>query len=113
MSAEPGQSFSEQVNVAGEELVGQVRQLVHEGNVRHLVIKNEGKIIMEIPVTVGLIGLALAPLLAAVAAAGALLTNCSIEIIRDPEAPAEPTGHAEPKEEGNDPEAGPNRTHLD
>jgi len=73
--------------------------------------------VMEIPVTVGLIGLALAPLLAAVGAAGALLTDCTLEIVREPEpAPAaKPEPASEPASEPG-PEVpvtdGPHRTHL-
>ncbi len=74
--------FREQVRVTGEELVEKVKELLHEGNVRHLIVKHEEHTIMEIPVSLGVVGVVLAPVLAAVAAAGALLTNCTLEIVR-------------------------------
>ncbi len=76
------QDNREQIPVTGEDLVEQVKHLIHEGNVRHLRILHEGHTILEIPVNAGLIGIVLAPLLAAVAAVGAMLTNCTIEVIR-------------------------------
>jgi hypothetical protein len=76
------QEFREQIKVQGEELVEKVKELVHEGNVRHLIIKHEEHTIMEIPVSIGVVGAVLAPVLAAVAAVGALLTHCTLEIVR-------------------------------
>lgn len=85
----------ERLNVAGDELADKVGELIHEGNVRHLVIKHGENTVLEIPVTFGLIGAALAPALAAVAAVGALVTRCTIEVNR-----AEPTAEEEePKED--------------
>lgn len=78
----PPQDNREQIHVTGEDLVEKVKHLIHEGNVRHLRILHEGHTILEIPVTAGIIGIVLAPLLAAVAAVGAMLTNCTIEVIR-------------------------------
>jgi hypothetical protein len=76
------QENRERIHVTGEELVAKVKELVHEGNVRHIRILHEEHTVMEIPVSIGLIGVVLAPLLAAVAAAGALLTHCTLEIVR-------------------------------
>ena len=72
----------------GEHLVGRVKELIHEGNVRRIKIRNdEGRTILELPLTVGVVGAALAPALAAVGAVAALLTDCSIEVQRQkPEA---------------------------
>ncbi|HLK57880.1 MAG TPA: DUF4342 domain-containing protein [Chthonomonadaceae bacterium] len=74
--------YVETIRVTGEQLVGEVKRLIHEGNVNHLIIKHEGHTVLEFPVTVGLVGVVLAPVLAAVGAAGAMLTNCTIEVIR-------------------------------
>jgi hypothetical protein len=67
--------------VNAEELVEKVRELVHEGNVRKIIIKNEkGETYLEIPVTIGLIGALLAPVFAAVGALAALAANFTIEV---------------------------------
>ncbi len=72
----------EHIHISGEELVDKVKELIHEGNVTHIRISHYMHPVLEIPVTVGVIGLVLAPILAAVAAAGAVMTNCTIEVIR-------------------------------
>ena len=69
--------------VKGEELLKKIKELIHEGNVRRIIIKNEeGKTYLEIPVTVGVVGVILAPVLAAIGAIAALATNFTIEVIR-------------------------------
>jgi phage-related minor tail protein len=69
--------------VKGEELLRKVEQLIHEGNVRRIIIKNEeGKTYIEIPLGVGIIGAILAPVLAAVGALAAVAANFTIEVIR-------------------------------
>jgi len=74
----------EAYKVRGEKIVGKIKELVHEGNVRHVVIKNDdGKTLIEFPVTVGVAGAVLVPVWAAVGALAALVTNCSIEVERD------------------------------
>jgi hypothetical protein len=74
----------EAYQVRGEKIVGKIKELLHEGNVRHVVIKNdEGRTLIEFPVTVGVAGAVLAPVWAAVGALAALLTNCSIEVERE------------------------------
>jgi hypothetical protein len=70
--------------VRGEKIVEKIKELLHEGNVRHVVIKNdEGKTLIELPVTVGVAGALLVPVWAAVGALAALVTNCSIEVERE------------------------------
>ena len=72
-------SDQEEFKVSGEEVVQKVKDLIHEGNARRIIIKNsEGKTIFEIPLTFGAIGAVLAPALAAVGAVAALLTKCTI-----------------------------------
>ena len=74
----------EEYKVRGEKIVGKIKELLHEGNVRHIVIKNdEGKTLIEFPVTVGVAGALLVPVWAAVGALAALVTNCSIEVERE------------------------------
>lgn len=69
--------------VHADDLVKKVKDLIHEGNVRRIIIKNEeGKTYLEIPVTVGLAGVLLAPVLAALGALAALAANFTVEVIR-------------------------------
>ena len=75
--------------VMGDELVANIKKLLHEGNVRRIIIKHEGHTVLEIPLTVGVVGTLVAPWLAAVGAIGGLLTQCSIEVVRT-ESPGEP-----------------------
>jgi hypothetical protein len=83
------ENFREEFRVRGEELVEKVRQLIHEGNVRRLIIKDEdGKVYLEIPVTFGVIGAFIAPMLAAVGAIAAMVANLKIEVVRDGEPPS-------------------------
>jgi len=74
-------TFKEELKVSGDQLVSTVKKLVREANVRHLIIKNEGgKPILEIPVTAASVGAILLPVLAALGALAALVTNCTIEV---------------------------------
>lgn len=75
-------NYQEDLQVMGEQLVSRVKELLHEGNVRRIIIKQEGHTIMEIPLTVGVVGVLVAPVLAALGAIGALIAQCSIEVIR-------------------------------
>jgi hypothetical protein len=73
----------EEFRIDGEELVAKAKELVHEGNVRRLIIKNdEGTTLIEVPLSVGLIGAALLPVWAAVGAIAAVATNCTIVVER-------------------------------
>jgi hypothetical protein len=73
----------EKFRVAGENLLGKVKELIREGNVRRITIKNdEDKTLIEIPLTFGVVGAAIFPVWAAVGAIAALVTDCSIEVER-------------------------------
>jgi hypothetical protein len=73
----------EELQVSGEGLVAKVKELVHEGNIRRLTIKNEeGKPLIEIPLTLGVVGALLVPTLAAIGAIAALVTDCTIVVER-------------------------------
>lgn len=75
---------TEEFKLNGEELLGKVKQLIKEGNVRRIVIKNkEGKVLIELPLTIGVVGAVFAPVLAAVGAIAALVTECSILVERE------------------------------
>ncbi len=68
--------------VKGEDLLAKIKELIHQGNISRIIIKNEeGKVYLEIPVTVGLIGALLLPVLAAIGALAALAANFTIEVI--------------------------------
>ena len=78
----------EEIEVAGKDLVDQVKQLIEEGNVRRLIIyKSDGEILMEVPLTatvvVGGAMLVFAPLFAALGAAAAFLAKVKIEVVRE------------------------------
>lgn len=74
---------TEEFVVSGEGLLAKVKELVHEGNVRRITVKNEeGKDLIEIPLTVGVVGAVLLPVLAAVGAIAALVADCTITVER-------------------------------
>jgi hypothetical protein len=74
----------EKYTVSGDQVVKKVKQLIHEGNIRKVRLIHEGKTIIEIPLSVGapavVVGIMAAPLLAAVGAFAALVTECTIEV---------------------------------
>ncbi len=72
---------TEEFKINGSELVAKIKELIHQGNIRRISIKNEeGKTLIELPVTVGAIGALLLPTLAAVGAIAALVTKCTIVV---------------------------------
>jgi hypothetical protein len=86
-------TYTESFRVAGQQLVEAVKKLVHEGNVRRVIIKHEGHTIAEFPLTIGVLGAVLAPMLAAIAAIAAAVKECTIEVERA-EPPSERKGAA-------------------
>lgn len=86
----------EEFKVKGDQVVTKLKELLHEGNVRHIVIKNdEGRVLIEFPVSIGLAGALLLPVWAAVGAVAAMVTNCTIEVERTDE-------EEDPSHEDND-----------
>lgn len=75
-------SYTEELQVMGEQLLAKVRELLHEGNVRRIIIKQEGRTIVEFPLTIGVVGAVAAPVMVAIGAISALIAQCSIEVIR-------------------------------
>ncbi len=76
-------NFTEEIKTTGKELTNKVKELVKEGNVRKISIKDkDGNVILSIPLTIGVIGAVLAPILAAVGAIAALVTECTISVER-------------------------------
>ena len=75
--------ITEEFSLSSEDLVKRVKQLIHEGNVRRIIVRDrEGKTLLEIPVTVGVVGAVLAPWLAALGAIAALVTECTVAVVR-------------------------------
>lgn len=75
--------MTNEFKVKGEELLAKIKELIHEGNISRVIIKDEqGRVYLEIPVTVGVIGAVFAPVLAAVGALAALAANFTIEVVR-------------------------------
>ena len=73
----------EEFSVSASNLVDRVRELLHEGNVTRIIVKDEkGKPLLEIPATIGVIGTVLAPWLTALGVIAALATNCRIVVER-------------------------------
>ena len=68
--------------MAADQLVDAVKRLVHEGNVRRVIIAQDGRTIAEFPLTVGVIGAVLAPMLAAVGAIAAVVSDCTVVVER-------------------------------
>lgn len=82
-SGTKGQEWTEEFVVAGEELVETVKRLTKEATVRRIVIKNkEKRILFEIPLVVGLAGIALLPIYSALALSAALVAECTITVER-------------------------------
>ncbi len=77
----------ESITVAGDHLLAEVKRLIHEGNVRRIVIKHADRVVVEFPLTAGVVGAMIAPVLAAVGALAALLTECTIEVERAGDGP--------------------------
>ena len=75
---------TEEFHVNGEELISKIKKLVHEGNIRKIIIKDkDGKVLIEFPMTLGVVGLVLAPTLAAVGAIAALVTEATIVVEKE------------------------------
>ena len=75
---------TEEFKINGDELVKKVKQLINEGNVRRISIKGrDGKAIAEFPLTIGVVGAVFAPVLAAVGAIAALVSECTITVEKE------------------------------
>jgi hypothetical protein len=74
-------TFTEEFSVNGEQLLAKVKELIREGNIRRVSIKDKsGKVIVEFPLTIGVVGAALAPALAAVGAIAALVSEATVVV---------------------------------
>jgi hypothetical protein len=72
---------TEEFSVNGEQLLGKVKELLRQGNIRRVIIKDKsGKVLVEFPLTIGVVGAVLAPTLAAVGAVAALVTEATVVV---------------------------------
>ena len=91
----------ESFKINGEELLNKIKELIAEGNVRKVTILNkEGREMMSFPLTVGVVGAVLAPLLAAIGALAALIGECTITVERDEIGKSAPPASAPPEGSG-------------
>lgn len=75
------ENTNEEFKVSGEHLMDKVKELIKEGNARRIIIKNDkGETLIELPLTLGAVGAIIAPMLAAVGAVAALVSNCTIVV---------------------------------
>ncbi|MBI4731707.1 MAG: DUF4342 domain-containing protein [Chloroflexi bacterium] len=78
------ESRTEEFHVNGEELLAKVKEIIHEGNIRRVIIKDkDGKVLIEFPLTFGVVGFVLAPTLAAVGAIAALITEATVVVEKE------------------------------
>jgi hypothetical protein len=77
----------ESFKAEGDQIVERLRALVHEGNIRRIVVEHDGRTIAEFPLTVGVIGIVVAPVLAAIGMLVAVLDDCTIQVERTVAAP--------------------------
>ena len=83
----PQGETDESFEVRGEDLIGKIKELVREGNIRRIIIENEkGETFVEIPLTIGVVGAVLIPVWAAIGAIAAVATHCTIRVERRGEA---------------------------
>ena len=76
-------TYWESFKAEGEAAIEKIKALIHEGNVRRIVVQHEGRTVAEFPLTAGIVGVVLAPVVAAVGAIIALLKDCTIRIERE------------------------------
>ena len=78
-----GKTVTEEIETEADDLVKKVKEILHEGNVSRLIVEDEeGKTLLEIPATAGVLGAILAPWLAALGAIAAIATKCKIKVER-------------------------------
>ena len=77
-------THTEEFRVDGEKLIGKVKEVIHEGSIRRIIIKDkDGKTVLEIPLTFGVVGVLIAPQLAAIGAIAALLTEATVVVEKE------------------------------
>lgn len=101
---ERGRTWQEELTATGDEVVARVKELIEAGNVRRVIVKHDGRTLLELPLTLGVVGTLLAPQVAALGAMAALLTRCTLTVEREesgPPRPGEPPSEMpEPRQPG-------------
>ena len=93
-------TWREKIEGTTEQILAQIKRLIDEGNVRRVVVKQQGRVIAEFPLTVGVVGTVIAPVAAALGALTAVIADCTIEVEKTepaaaPAAPTETPTHEE------------------
>jgi hypothetical protein len=86
VTEESGSGKKEEFHVSGSQLVDKVKDLIHQGNIRRIQVIHEGRVVLELPLTIVAVGVLIAPVLAALGAFAALATECTLVVERDSEA---------------------------
>ena len=73
-------TWREKIEGTTDQILAQIKRLIDEGNIRRVLVKQQGRVIAEFPLTVGVVGTVIAPLAAAIGALTAVLADCSIEV---------------------------------
>ena len=93
-------TWREKIEGTTEQILAQIKRLIDEGNIRRVVVKQQGRVIAEFPLTVGVVGTVIAPVAAALGALTAVIADCTIEVEKTepaaaPAAPTETPAHEE------------------
>jgi hypothetical protein len=89
-------TWREKIEGTTDQILAQIRRLIDEGNVRRVLVKQQGRVVAEFPLTVGVVGTVIAPVAAAIGALTAVLADCTIEVEKTTP-PAPPAEAAEPE----------------
>jgi hypothetical protein len=95
-------TWREKIEGTTDQILAQIKRLLDEGNIRRVLVKQQGKVIAEFPLTVGVVGTVLAPVAAAIGALTAVLADCSIEVEKTSPPTAAETTAPPPAELSND-----------
>jgi Domain of unknown function (DUF4342) len=87
-------TWREKIEGTTDQILAQIKRLIDEGNIRRVVVKQQGRVIAEFPLTVGVVGTVIAPVAAALGALTAVIADCSIEVEKTQ--PPAATPEAEP-----------------
>lgn len=84
-------TWRERIEGTTEQILAQIKRLIDEGNIRRVLVKQQGRVVAEFPLTVGVVGTVIAPLAAALGALTAVLADCSIEVEKTAPSPSSST----------------------
>jgi Domain of unknown function (DUF4342) len=87
-------TWREKIEGTTDQILAQIKRLLDEGNIRRVVVKQQGRVVAEFPLTVGVVGTVIAPVAAAIGALTAVLADCTIEVEKTSEPPSTGTASA-------------------